>query len=394
VNTVQLTRSSDHRSLRRVGPLAVVVVLAGLVATALSGCTSTLGYAARVNGSVISQKTINQELADISGNSKYVDLIDQPGNSGPVVGSSPGTYSKSFVAIVLDQEIQFEVIRQRLAASNALPTPAQVASARSAVSQGQFPTGVYEGFSPRYQDLLAYRQAEVDRFVGVVTTDLVGDALTQYYQSHQADYATEACVSHILIADKDAAGQIDFAATLADALKVKALLNGGGDFAALAKQYSQDNQGTTGGSAAQGGVLTGTATDGCLSTQDLQQLVTPFAQSVVSLPVNQVSDPVMTTFGYHLIKVTSRVIEPLDDTVTANIHRREAGQRLNKLVADAHVKLNPEFGSYDGKATATGEVKGVIPPLVPSLAPESTTSTIPPDSTAGSTGSTGSSTGG
>jgi hypothetical protein len=323
-------------------------------------------------------------LTNISANSKYVQLIDQPGNSGPVAGSSPGTYSKSFVAVVLDQQIQFEVIRQKLVASRALPTPADVASARSAVSQGQFPTGVFEGFSPEYQNLLAYRQAEVDKFVTVSTTDLVGDALSQYYQAHQADYATEACVSHILIADKDPAGQIDFAASLADARKVKGLLDAGGDFAALAKQYSQDNQGTAGGSAALGGMLNGTATDGCLTTQDLQQLVTPFAQSVVSLPVNQVSDPVMTTFGYHLIKVSSRTIEPLDDTVTANIHRREAGQRLNKLVADAPVKLNPEFGSYDGKVSATGEVAGVIPPLVPNLAPESTTTTAPP-STAGST---------
>jgi parvulin-like peptidyl-prolyl isomerase len=94
---------------------------------------------------------------------------------------------------------------------------------------------------------------------------------------------------------------------------------------------------------------------------------------------------VQTTFGYHLIKVTSRAVEPLDATVTTNIHRREAGQRLNKFVADAHVKLNPEFGSYDGKVNASGEVAGVVPPLVPSLAPESTTSTTMPGSTGGST---------
>jgi hypothetical protein len=363
----------------------VVAVLAGLVATGLTGCTSTLGYAARVNGSVISQKTINQELAYISGNPKYVDLINQPGNSGPVAGSSAGTYSKSFVAVVLDQEIQFEVIHQKLVASNALPTPAEVASARSAVAQGQFPTGIFESFSPGYQDLLAFRQAEVDKFVSVATADLVGDALNQYYQSHQADYATEACVSHILIADKDALGQIDYTASLADAVKVKALLDAGGDFAALAKQYSQDNQGTTGGSAAAGGVLNGTAADGCLTTQDLQQLVAPFAQSVVALPVNQVSDPVKTNFGYHLIKVNSRTVEPLDDTVTTNIRRREAGQRLNKLVADARVKVNPEFGSYDGKVSASGEVAGVVPPLVPNLAPETTTTTAAPAPSGGST---------
>ncbi len=374
-------RRAGRRRFGRAG-LPTAVTVAALVATVISGCNSTLGYAAVVNGTAISQNQLNDELADISHSPKYVQLIDQPGNSGPVAGSGHGTYNKSFVAVLLDQQIQFEVIRQKLVAHKAMPTAAQIASVKDTVSQG-FPTGIFSSFSARYQNLLALRQAEIDSYVNIATPDLTGDALTQYYQAHLADYATEACVRHILISDKDATGQLDYAASLADAQKIKSQLDAGGDFAALAKQYSQDNQGTAGGSAAVGGMLTGSAADGCLSTADLQQTVTEFAQSVVALPVNQISDPVKTSFGYHLIEVTSRAAEPLDDTVTMDIHRRVAGQRLNQLVAQARVKINPEFGTFNSKLNASGQITGVIPPLVPSLT-TSTTASAPSGSTSGS----------
>jgi foldase protein PrsA len=235
--------------------------------------------------------------------------------------------------------------------------------------------------------VLATQQAQADAFVASVTASLTSDAINAYYQAHLSDYATEACVRHILIADKDASGQLDYNASLADARKVKAQLDAGGDFAAAAKQYSQDNQGTTGGSAAQGGVLQGSATDGCLTSADLQQLVTEFAQAVVKLPVNQISDPVKTQFGYHLIEVTSRAIGPLDASVTSDIRQRVAGQELNTLVAKASVKVNPEFGSFDKKASASGQILGVVPPVAPKLTQSSTAA-----GTAG--GGTGAATGG
>jgi PPIC-type PPIASE domain len=381
-----LAGPTGRASRRRLGRAALPAVVAGaLVATVISGCTSTLGYAAIVNGTAISQTQLNNELADISHSPKYVQLINQPGNSGPVAGSGPGTYNKAFVAVLLDQQIQFEVIRQKLVASKAMPTAAQIASVKDTVSQG-FPTGIFSSFSARYQNQLDLRQAEIDSYVNVATPDLTGSALTQYYQSHLADYATEACVRHILISDKDASGQLDYTASLADAQKIKAQLDAGGDFAALAKQYSQDNQGTGGGSAAVGGVLTGSAADGCLSTADLQQTVTEFAQAVVSLPVNQISDPVKTSFGYHIIEVTSRASEPLDDTVTMDIHRRVAGQRLNALVAQAHVKINPAFGTFNNTVNTNGQITGVIAPIVPNLTTTTTAASSPAGSTPASSG--------
>jgi foldase protein PrsA len=365
-------RAASRRAAGRVaGSLVAGSLAAALLVATLASCTSKVGYAALVNGSVISQDRVNGELADISANGDYVKLIDTQGGSGPVAGSSAGTYNKAFVAALLDQQVRFEIIRQKLVANKALPAADKVTAAKSVVSSA-FPSGVFPKFPPRYQTVLATQQAEADAFVSSVTTDLTPDALNTYYQAHLSDYATEACVRHILIADKDASGQLDYNASLADARKVKAQLDAGGDFAAAAKQYSQDNQGTGGGSAAQGGVLQGSATDSCLTSADLQQLVTEFAQAVVKLPVNSISDPVKTQFGYHLIEVTSRAIGPLDASVTSDIRQRVAGQKLNTLVAKASVKVNPEFGSFDKKAGASGQILGVVPPVAPKLAPATT----------------------
>jgi hypothetical protein len=389
VKFVKSTHSWRPRAVR--GSVAAGAAVITLVAGGLAGCTSTLGYAAVVNGSVISQKTVNQELADVAANTKYVTAVAQQGPPGPVTGTSSGTYNKPFVAYILDQEIRIEIIRQRLAASQALPSPTEVTAAKTEVTNADT-SGFLAGFPARYQNLQFIRQADVDAFVATVTADLTPDAVNQYYQAHQSDYSTEACVRHILIADKDSSGQLDYAASLADAKKIKSLLDAGGDFAALAKQYSQDNQGTTGGTAAQGGVVAGTAADGCNTTSDLQLLAPEFAQAVVTLPVNQVSAPVKTQFGYHLIEVTKRVVAPLDSTLTADIHQRVAGDRLNQLVAAARVKVNPEFGSFDSKTNTNGQIPGVLPPLVPNVSGTTVASTAAGG--ASSTGGSGSASGG
>jgi parvulin-like peptidyl-prolyl isomerase len=351
-----------HSHRRAYAVLGLVILVAAAVLFRLRYPSHPAGDAATVNGLGISHKAINQDLADLSANPQYVQLVNQ-GSSGPVAGSTPGTYNKSFVAALLDQQIRFEIIRQKLVASHVRPDARQLAAARTSIDQ-TFPAGIFAAFPARYRTLLAAQQAESDAFVKVVTDSLTGDDVSTYYQSHLNDYATDACVRHILIADKGSGDQIDFVASLADARKVKGQLDAGGDFAGVARQYSTDNQGATGGSAAQGGTLSGSRPDGCLSSADLKQLVTEFSQAVVSLPVNVVSDPVKSPFGYHLIEVTKRTIEPLDTPVTTDIDTRIAGQRLNQLIAQAKVSVDPALGTFDRKADpATGLVRGVVPPV-------------------------------
>jgi parvulin-like peptidyl-prolyl isomerase len=61
----------------------------------------------------------------------------------------------------------------------------------------------------------------------------------------------------------------------------------GADFAALAKEYSDCPSGSQGGD---------------LGTFSPGQMVAPFSEATMKLGIGEVSDPVETQFGYHIIR--------------------------------------------------------------------------------------------
>jgi len=91
-------------------------------------------------------------------------------------------------------------------------------------------------------------------------------------------------VRHILVKTEDEAKQI------------KEKLDKGGDFAALAKEYSLDSN------KEEGGVL------GYFSAG---QMVKPFEQATEALKIGEISGPVKTDFGYHIIKLEDKRNVPM-----------------------------------------------------------------------------------
>ena len=74
-------------------------------------------------------------------------------------------------------------------------------------------------------------------------------------------------------------------------LNLKTQIEGGADFAEMAKQHSKCPSGQKGGA---------------LGTFSPGQMVREFDQVVFSGDVGKVLGPVKTQFGYHLIEITSR----------------------------------------------------------------------------------------
>ena len=106
----------------------------------------------------------------------------------------------------------------------------------------------------------------------------VSDAdVKAYYDSHKSQYGQPESrdVRHILVNSKK----------LADTIYSQ--LKSGGNFAALAKKYSKDP-----GSAAQGGKL----------TISKGQTVPPFDKAAFALKTNEISKPVKTQYGWHIIQ--------------------------------------------------------------------------------------------
>jgi len=107
--------------------------------------------------------------------------------------------------------------------------------------------------------------------------------------------AERVTASHVLVAFKGAKRAKDITRTkdeakkLAGEVRTKALK--GGDFAALAKEYSDDK-----GSGARGGDLGSFEREG--------RMVKPFADAAFALKVGDVSEIVESDFGFHVIKRT------------------------------------------------------------------------------------------
>ncbi len=94
-------------------------------------------------------------------------------------------------------------------------------------------------------------------------------------------------VRHILLATRETAEE------------VRARLEAGEDFAELAREYSTDAT-----SAQQGGDL---------GWWPRGLLIRPFDEAIWSLKVGEISEPVETRFGYHIIQVLDREVRPLPE---------------------------------------------------------------------------------
>jgi parvulin-like peptidyl-prolyl isomerase len=153
-----------------------------------------------------------------------------------------------------------------------------------------------------------------EKLYNKVTADVKAtDADVQkYYNEHKATYEQKATrdVRHILVNTKK----------LAD--DVEAQLKAGGDFAALAKKYSKDP-----GSAAQGGKL----------TISKGQTVPPFDKAAFSLKTNEVSAPVHTTYGWHIIEPLSAV-KPAKQTPLKDVKAQISQQLLQTKKTDTMTK--------------------------------------------------------
>jgi len=201
---------------------------------------------------------------------------------------------------------------------------------------------------PQVQDQLKFQREDLlarTMFMHYQETAKVDDAaVQQYYQSHSGEFETVKA-SHILIRVKGApmpaaAGKTELTdeEALAKAQAVRKRVVGGEDFAAVAKAESDDT-----GSAQNGGSL-GEFHHG--------QMVPPFEQAAFSMKPGDISEPVKTPFGYHIIKVEAHTTRPLADVkpeIEKKLRPDIARKQLEALRSSTAVQFDD---AYFGPATA------------------------------------------
>jgi peptidyl-prolyl cis-trans isomerase D len=218
-----------------------------------------------------------------------------------------------------NEQAKVEYVRIEAAAAPAAPTDAEAAARYQAKPEAyKFPE----------RRVVSYALVDNEALRSRVTVT-EGD-LASYHSAHKAEFRTpeEACASHILVKvkatpDATVGHSDDEAKKLAQAALDQ--LKGGADFATVAKKVSEDP-----GSASQGGDL------GC---NPRGSMVQEFDNVAFSLPIGQLSDPVKTSFGYHVIRVTARheEREELLGEVKEGIRARLTTERTQAL-ADAQVQ--------------------------------------------------------
>ena len=145
------------------------------------------------------------------------------------------------------------------------------------------------------------------------TVHVSDDAIKKYYDSHKSLYRQKASrdVRHILVKSE----------TLANKLYSQLVANHEKNFAALAKKYSQDP-----GSKNNGGKLTIVR----------GQTVPPFDKVAFSLKKGQLSKPVHTQYGWHIIQALSDVkpasTSPLDKNLQSSIRLQLEQQQKNTVM--------------------------------------------------------------
>lgn len=128
-----------------------------------------------------------------------------------------------------------------------------------------------------------------------------------------------------------------------EARKIAARIKGGEDFSKIAAEVSKDP-----GSKAEGGDL------GWFTKE---RMVAPFAEAAFKMPVGQVSDPVKTQFGWHVIKVEEKRTKPIPtfaemkDQVDQYLTRKSQQDLILKLRESAKIeRINPPAPAAAPKA--------------------------------------------
>lgn len=189
--------------------------------------------------------------------------------------------------------------------------------------------------------------------------------LKKRYEEAKAG-AEEVNARHILIRAKGSpsplgAGKKELSEeeALAKVQELRKKILAGEDFAELAKKESDDP-----GSATNGGDL-GSFKRG--------QMVPAFEQTAFSLKPGEVSEPVKTQFGYHLIKVEKHTTKTFEE-MKPELEQRARPEAASKAVDELRTKTDVKFDeAYFGPPPA------VQPPAAPGAVPPAAAPAPKPD---------------
>jgi foldase protein PrsA len=193
----------------------------------------------------------------------------------------------------------------------------------------------FGGSEKKFQDQLKVQGWTVEEVRNQVRSQLIAEQLSEkvtketkvtdaavheYYTKNSAQYPDTREVRHILVSSKALADQL------------YAQLRAGGNFAALAKQHSQDP-----GSKDIGGKFT------ARKGQDVPE----FDEVSFRIKTNEIAPPVRTQFGWHIIQATSPIRKTPEKQVAETIRQQLLQEKRNAELTEWLEDVAKEYCTSD-----------------------------------------------
>lgn len=319
----------------------MTIVLAGLMSLSLVACK---------------QKDLNEAVADVNvtkitlGQYEFMLKMNKASVESTIGGAegweqkdqSGQTYKDKYKTLVLDQMINTELLAQNAEKEGIKVTDKEIQSSYNdlktyvnsdeQIKKSAEDLGISDDFLKEQAKLSLLIQKSQEKFY---SEEKVSDSeMKKYYDEHIDEYKKdEVEASHILIKTTDDQNkplpEAEQKKAKEKAEKVLKEVKAGGDFAELAKKYSQDP-----GSAANGGAL-GAFGKG--------MMVKEFEDAAFGMEPGQVSNLVKTDFGYHIIKVTDRIKETTSfdeakEGIKEEILKNKYGEKIAELQKKAKIE--------------------------------------------------------
>jgi parvulin-like peptidyl-prolyl isomerase len=262
--------------------LVLLVAVTVAVVTACGGSGLPRGAIAKVGSGTVTKADFDKIMTQAA------EQATASGSTFPKAGTPE---YKGFEARVVDYLVQMELVRQKAAQLKITITPKDIQDRLNTIYQSyggqkkveallKKQSMTLQDLQDQLKDSMLSEKVQASIFQGVKVTN---QQVQTYYKAHAQSFhqATSRMTRHILLKTK------------AQAEKVRALLaanNTDANWTKLAKKYSQDA-----GTKNSGGDL-GAVTQG--------QMVAPFDKATFALKVGVISQPVHSTYGWHIIEVT------------------------------------------------------------------------------------------
>jgi len=313
--------------------------------------------AAVVNGEKIEEARISAQLRLIQGD---------PQNAGLFAGSKGAQNRLDAQRQILEDAIRERVVVQEARTLGVTISDAEVKQLVDQQVRPQFPSE--EDFRTFLKDNLLTEDFVLDFFSNQLLVQKIAESVTgeveveeqqlqEAFEANRAQYDQMVHLAHVLICSDFNPTERKCNVSDADrqtASEVAARAKAGEDFAALAREFSADPSAEANG--------------GDLGFHAPGQFVEALDTVAFALQAGQVSDPVETEFGMHVMKAIERgrsfesVREELREELLTPMQQAAFQEWLTEKIRAARITINPRFGRFD-KNTLT------IVPIAPEREP-------------------------